>query len=150
MWRIFGICFFSDKDYFVDQENKTFRQHALECFLTERGIGLFDTATEVVRTKNTASDKDLEVVLPTDIGWLLRQAPACHAIATTGQKASELLSSYFNVAVPKVGSFVETIFEGRSIKLYRMPSSSRAYPLNIHKKAVFYRDMFISESLLAF
>ena len=28
------------------------------------------------------------------------------------------------------------------MRLYRMPSSSRAYPLALEKKAAFYREMF--------
>ena len=142
MWRIFGLCFFEDKNYFVDEANKTFRQQAIEKLLNEKGIGIYDTAIEVVRLKNTASDKDLQVVAPTDIGSLLNMAPHCHAVVTTGEKASQLLCSYFNVAVPKVGTFVEAPFHDRTLRLYRMPSSSRAYPMKTERKAEFYNIVF--------
>ena len=50
MWRIFGIIFFHDKDYFVDSANKTFRLHLLIPFLETQGIALFDTCTKIRRT----------------------------------------------------------------------------------------------------
>ena len=36
----------------------------------------------------------------------------------------------------------EFVFEGRAMRLYRMPSSSRAYPLALDKKAAAYRIMY--------
>ncbi|MBO5611191.1 MAG: uracil-DNA glycosylase family protein [Prevotella sp.] len=148
MWRIFGICFHDDKIYFVDEENKTFRKSLIIELLEAKGIGLYDTATEVIRLKNTASDKDLEVVQPTDIHALLQQIPLCTSIVTTGQKATELLCSFFGVEVPKIGSFAETTYEGKVMHLYRMPSSSRAYPMKVEKKAEFYKQMFMAEGLI--
>ncbi|MCR5713239.1 MAG: uracil-DNA glycosylase family protein, partial [Prevotella sp.] len=67
MWRIWGLVCFQDKDYFVDLTNKRFKQEKIELFLSTKGIALYDTACAIVRTKNTASDKDLEVVENTDI-----------------------------------------------------------------------------------
>ena len=142
MWRIFGLVFFNDKNHFVDLEHKCFRKDDIVDFLTQRGIALFDTATAVVRTKNTASDKDLEVVEPTDVDVLLSRLPQCEAIATTGQKATDVLCAHFNLAQqPPVGSFVEFQHQDRSMRLYRMPSSSRAYPLGIQQKAQAYKQM---------
>ena len=43
---------------------------------------------------------------------------------------------------PKVGDFTEFVFDGRPMRLYRMPSSSRAYPLALEKKAAAYRIMY--------
>ena len=77
MWRIFGLVFFADKTHFVDEANKTFKLDELRTFLTEKGVGLYDTATAVNRTTGTAADKDLEVVEPTDLDALLLQVPAC-------------------------------------------------------------------------
>ncbi len=54
MWRIYGLCFFEDKDYFVDTQQKTFRKDLLVEFLTQKGVALFDTASAVVRTTGTA------------------------------------------------------------------------------------------------
>ena len=54
--------------------------------LGERRIGLYDTACAVRRLKNTASDKDLEVVEATDLKSMLRSLPECRAVAVTGRK----------------------------------------------------------------
>ena len=53
--------------HFVDEPNKTFKLDELRAFLTEKGVGLYDTATAVNRITGTAADKDLEVVEPTDL-----------------------------------------------------------------------------------
>ena len=142
MWRIYGLCFFDDKDYFVDVEQKTFRKDLLENFLTQKGFALYDTASAIVRTKGTASDKDLEVVTPTDIKALLRELSECKAVVVTGQKAADVFSDQFQIEQPKVGSFTEFIFEGRQLRFYRMPSSSRAYPMKVERKATIYKQMF--------
>ena len=133
MWRIFGILFFDDKDY----------------FLNEKGIALFDTASSIRRLQDNASDKFLEVVEATDVTALLRQLPECKAIVTTGQKATDTLRQQFNIEEPKVGDYSEFIFEGRAMRLYRMPSSSRAYPLALDKKATAYRIMYQDLQILS-
>lgn len=146
MWRIFGLCFFADPLHFVDTEAKCFRQKDIEAFLTARGIGLYDTACAVRRLKNTASDKDLEVVTPTDLQALLGRIPQCRAIVTTGQKATDVLCREFSISTqPKVGGYVEFAFGQRTMRLYRMPSSSRAYPMRLELKAQAYRPMFCTE-----
>ena len=142
MWRIFGILFFDDKDYFVNETRKAFCRERIIDFLNEKGIALFDTASSIRRLQDNASDKFLEVVEATDVTALLRQLPECKAIVTTGQKATDTLRQQFNVEEPKVGDYSEFIFEGRAMRLYRMPSSSRAYPLALDKKATAYRIMY--------
>jgi len=142
-WRICGICFHDDKLYYVDEARRTYRRNLIEQMLTERRIGLYDTATVVRRLKNTASDKDLEVVTPTDVAALLRQAPQCQAVCTTGQKATDVLCQQLAIDhQPRVGDSVSFTFEGRPMRLWRMPSSSRAYPMAVERKADFYRPMF--------
>ncbi|THG53850.1 uracil-DNA glycosylase family protein, partial [Bacteroides faecichinchillae] len=142
MWRIVGFLFFNDKDYFLTETRKAFCRDRIINFLHEKGIALFDTASSVRRLQDNASDKFLEVVQPTDIATLLRQIPLCKAIVTTGQKATDTLRQQLEVEEPKVGDFSEFIFEGRAIRLYRMPSSSRAYPLALDKKAAAYQIMY--------
>ena len=142
MWRIFGIIFFADKNHFVLEQKKCFKKEELIAFLKEKGIALFDTAYKIKRTKNTASDKDLDVIETVDFGQMLRKLPLCRAICTTGQLATELFASYAGVSVPKVGEYSEFCFEGRLLRLYRMPSSSRAYPMQIERKAEFYNIVF--------
>lgn len=147
MWRIFGVCFFGDKAYFVDEQEKVFRKDLIEKFLTDVGIGLYDTATVVRRLKNTASDKDLEIVEETDVKKLLQQLPTCNAVVTTGQKATDVLCRQFGTTMPAVGTFVETTFNGRTLRLYRMPSSSRAYPMRLEQKVTYYQTLFDREKI---
>lgn len=142
MWRIVGLLFFQDKDYFTELPRKAFNKERLVGFLQAKGIALFDTAMAVRRLQDNASDKYLEVVRPTDVRALLHRLPLCRAIVTTGEKATETLCTRFAIARPAVGDFSEFLFEGRPMRLYRMPSSSRAYPLALEKKAAAYRLMY--------
>ena len=141
MWRIFGLLFFDDKEHFLLTGKKAFNKEYLIEFLTEKGIALYDTATSVLRLQDNASDKFLEVVEPTDIRLLLKQLPQCQAIVTTGQKATDIIRNQIEVDEPKVGESCPFTFEDRMMRLYRMPSSSRAYPMAIEKKAIAYRFM---------
>ena len=149
MWRIFGILFFDDKDYFLNETRKAFCRERIIDFVNEKGIALFDTASSIRRLQDNASDKFLEVVEATDVTALLRQLPECKAIVTTGQKATDTLRQQFNIEEPKVGDYSEFIFEGRAMRLYRMPSSSRAYPLALDKKATAYRIMYQDLQILS-
>lgn len=142
MWRIVGLLFFNNKDYFLNETRKAFCRERIISFLNDKGIALFDTASAIRRLQDNASDKFLEVVQPTDISRLLGQLPECKAIVTTGQKATNTLRAQFEVEEPKVGDFSEFVFDGRPVRLYRMPSSSRAYPLALDKKAAAYRTMY--------
>lgn len=148
MWRIVGLLFFGSKDHFLNDNKKAFCRERIIDFLNEKGIALFDTASSIRRLQDNASDKFLEVVRPTDIAGLLRRLPACKAVVTTGQKATDTLRTQFEVEEPKVGDFSEFIFEERPMRLYRMPSSSRAYPLPLEKKAAIYRVMYQDLQLL--
>lgn len=144
MWRIFGIIFFGDKDFFVNAEAKTFRLDLLIPFLEEKGIALFDTATRIRRTTGTASDKDLEIVEETNLHAMLRQLPECLAVVTAGQLATDVACRQFGVSAPKVGEYSEFTLDGRTLRLYRMPSSSRAYPMKPERKAEYYRKVLDS------
>lgn len=142
MWRIFGLVFFEDKDYFLSADKKGFQESLIRSFLTEKRIGLWDTAMEVRRLKDNASDKFLEIVRPIDLRAVLRQLPACCTIVTTGQKATDTLMAILQAEEPKVGSFMETVYDNRLLRIYRMPSSSRAYPKPLPEKAAIYSRMF--------
>ena len=130
------------RDSFLNSTLKSFCREQIIDFLNEKGIALFDTASSIRRLQDNASDKFLEVVEATDVAALLRQLPECKAIVTTGQKATDTLRQQFDIEEPKVGDYSEFVFEGRALRLYRMPSSSRAYPLALDKKAAAYRIMF--------
>lgn len=142
MWRFYGILFFGDKDYFLQEGKKSFDRERIISFLNDKGIALFDTAMEIIRHKGNASDQFLEVVTPVDVKRMLDRIPACQAIVTTGQKATDTLLQQINAISPKVGGYSEFEYAGRSMRLYRMPSSSRAYPKPLEEKAVDYRVMF--------
>ncbi len=143
MWRIFGICFFGDKYHFVDQSKHTFRLEELQKFLADLGVAVYDVAVQVRRTKGTASDKDLEIVEPTDICGLLDALPQCRAVLTAGQLATQVFSLRFDITdLPAMGSSVSFSYQERQFKLYRQPSSSRAYPMKVEKKAEYYERMF--------
>ena len=90
MWRIFGLIFFDDKDHFTAEEDgkkvRKFDRDKCTGFAREKGIAMYDTACEVRRLKDNASDKFLEVVTPTDLNSLLGLIPECQAIVTTGRR----------------------------------------------------------------
>ena len=142
MWRIIGISFFGDKNHFVLSDEKRFDLERIIPFLQEKGIALFDTAVRVRRTKNTASDKDLEIVEATDLDGMLRQLPQCEAVVTAGQLATSVFTRHYGIKEPKVGAYTEFTLDGRTIRLYRMPSSSRAYPMSTEQKALEYNKVF--------
>lgn len=141
MWEIFGEVFFGDTQRLVDVEHKTFRQAEIEQLLREKGIAIFDTASAVRRLAGNASDKFLEVVEKTDIPALLEQIPFCHNIVCTGQKSTETLCEDYGATVPKMGMQSTFMIAGREMHLWRMPSSSRAYPMPLLEKASYYRAM---------
>ncbi len=143
MWRIFGHIYYSDKLHFVDEARKTYRLPELKDFLQEKGVALFDTCLRIHRTTGTASDKDLEVIEAADLDGLLRSLPECCAVVTAGQLATTLFVRHYGIDMGKMqmGDYREFEFEGRRLRLYRMPSSSRAYPMRIEQKAEYYRQM---------
>ena len=150
-WRIEGQVFFGDKNHFVDVKAKRFKIDEIVPFCQEKGLAFYDTSTAVRRLQDNASDKFLEVVEPTDIRGLLLQLPHCRAIVTTGEKATETVCSTLGIAeVPKVNTSVgitntnsTNLTNGGGLLLYRLPSSSRAYPLSFDKKVEAYRKMFM-------
>lgn len=144
MWRIYGLIFFQDKNHFLDLPNKNFKQQLIRDFLTQIGVGIFDTACQIRRLQGNASDKFLEIVTPTDLSKLLEQIPMCHTIMTTGDKATDTLMQHFpNQPIkPLIGQSVQVQHLDRELNLYRLPSSSRAYPLALEKKAEVYQQFF--------
>ena len=217
-WRIMGLIHFGDKDHFTIPGEKRFNEEDIRAFCTEQGLALYDTATEIRRLKDNASDAFLEVVTPTDIPALLKRIPHCRALVTTGQKATEVVAEAFHCPIPPVGGWIplwlETpdqvggdggvaggdggavggdgraaggdgnvmpgpdrasagpaaegnYFSGRcpknqfpstltspthadaiEVKFWRMPSTSRAYPMPMEKKAEAYRKLFSHKKLI--
>ena len=152
-WRIEGQIFFGDRNYFVDCDNKRFRVNDIVAFCQDKGIAFFDTASAIRRLQDNASDKYLEVVEPTDICALLSQLLMCRAIVTTGEKATETICQHMHILQPpKVNCHVlipgMCNVQGQHIILYRLPSSSRAYPLAFDKKVASYRNMYEALGML--
>lgn len=146
-WRILGLIFFEDKNHFCLPGEKRFDEAAVRAFCAQEGLAFYDTACEVRRLKDNASDAFLEVVTPTDIPALLRRIPNCKALITTGQKATEVVSATFGCEVPAVGESLQIeipdqVGNDREVQFWRMPSTSRAYPLALEKKAEAYRRLF--------
>ena len=177
-WRIMGLIHFGDKLHFCVPGEKRFDEGAIREFCTREGLAFYDTACEVRRLKDNASDAFLEVVKPTDIPALLARIPQCHTLVTTGEKASQIVAQTFRCPVPPVGGFVDIETPGQAggdvqpgptssfagltgdpseardgdrkggksphpLRVWRMPSTSRAYPLPLEKKAEAYRKLFV-------
>lgn len=144
MWRIFGIVFFENKDYFLSDDKKSFDMPLLKSTLTDKGIGVADIGQEVIRLNNNASDKFLQIVQPLDMSAIFDEAPLCHSFITAGEKATETLLLQFSDKIkhPPVGGCISFDYGERKINLYRMPSSSRAYPMPLVKKAAIYKQCF--------
>lgn len=100
--RVMGLLFFGDKEQFAVPGQKRFDQARVEAFCREHGIALYDTACEVRRLKDNASDKFLEVVTPTDLPALLARIPECRTLVTTGQKATDVIVDTFACIVNRL------------------------------------------------
>ena len=142
-WRIMGLIHFGDKNHFCIPAEKRFDESAIRDFCSREGLAFYDTACEVRRLKDNASDAFLEVVTPTDIPALLARIPDCHTLVTTGEKASSLAANAFGCDIPPVGGFIDVpaTSASRPLRFWRMPSTSRAYPLPLEKKADAYRQV---------
>ncbi len=165
-WRVMGLIHFGEARWFeipdqvrndvwgdrndaggvrndVKGVRKGFDRERIVAFCEERGLAFFDTATVVKRLKDNASDAFLEVLEPTDVGALLARIPRCRRLVTTGGKASEELAGILSRKdLPPIGGFLRVQYRDRELEWWRMPSTSRAYPLALAKKADFYRRLF--------
>lgn len=141
-WRIMGLIFFGDKEHFCVAGEKRFDEALIRAFCTSEGLAFYDTACEVRRLHDNASDAFLEVVKTTDVPALLSRIPQCDTLVTTGQKATEVIAATFRCAIPPIGGSIDLTIDGRPLHFWRMPSTSRAYPLALEKKAEAYRKLF--------
>lgn len=144
MWRIMGLVFYGDKDWFIADagtgsgQGRRFDKEKIIRFCSSRGIALYDTVSKARRLNDNASDKFLETVEPVDIMALLDRIPECRAVIATGEKAAGIIASGLGCDVPKTGCFADIEMGGKAIRFYRLPSSSRAYPLSLDRKAEAY------------
>lgn len=138
-WYMIGLIFYGDRYALYDRDAKIFNLPEIKRLLIEKGIALSDTGYRIRRLKGNASDKFLEIVEPVNLFKLLAQMPDCHNVATTGEKAAGVLADLTQTSIPAIGSKVTA---ANSLNIWRMPSTSRAYPLQLEKKAAFYANLF--------
>ena len=144
MWRIYGTVFFNNKEYFLNSDKTAFNQEKIERFLRAKGIAVFDSGYKIFRQQGNASDKFLQIIEPINLTKVLAQIPQCKVIMTAGEKATETLLSLLDEerVMLKNGENTSITIAQRQYQLYRLPSSSRAYPLALAKKAEIYRQFF--------
>lgn len=147
MWRVMGLIFHGDAGYFWNVAERRFMIEPIKRFLTERHIAMYDTAYKVERLKDNASDKYLNIVEPVDLIRMLSENASIRVVVSTGEKAAGVVASLTATSVPGVGEYVAFMAGGRTVRHYRMPSTSRAYPLKLEKKAEFYKNMFCAEGV---
>lgn len=144
-WKIMGLIFLGNPAALLDAAGHAFDLEAIKTLMTEKHIALNDTAREIRRLKGNASDKFLEIIRPIPLAELLAAMPECHTVATTGEKAASVIAELTGTEIPRMGMQIKTA-DGLSI--WRMPSTSRAYPLALDKKAAFYAKMFKDAGIL--
>ena len=135
-------CFLLTKITFSCRIKLLLTKKKLLLFLLSKGIAMGDTARSVIRMKGNASDAFLQVVEPLDLQQVLLQLPHCKQVVATGQKSADTLCRMLGIAMPIIGESSEFVLLNRSMRLYRMPSSSRAYPMKLEQKANFYKKLF--------
>lgn len=148
-WRICGLLFMGNPDALYIKGERRFDEAAIRELMTERRIALGDTARKVRRLKGNASDKFLEILTPIPLADVLDMMPDCHTLATTGEKAASVIADISGTSVPKMGEMVQVEnFAGRNLDIWRMPSTSRAFPMRLEQKAEYYKRLFCSAGVL--
>ena len=141
-WRIMGLIFGGDRNALWDNDQNRFNLEAIKLLLNREGIALWDTGMAVRRLKGNASDKYLEIVQPINLESLLDAHPSITQVITTGEKATGIIAAQASIDIPVIGVPVNCQVGNHHITLWRMPSSSRAYPLALEKKAEAYKKIF--------
>lgn len=139
------MLFLGDRNALYDADRKCFREADCRRLMAEHHIAMHDTAREVRRLKGNASDKFLEILTPVPLYDLLKKIPDCRTLATTGEKAASIIAELTHSSLPKMGEMVES---PDGLRIWRMPSTSRAYPMKIEKKAEYYASLFRSVGIL--
>lgn len=150
MWRVYGLVFFDDAQHFQKENEKAFDADKIKAFLTAKGIASCPTVRRALREHDNASDEFLDVVEKVDLAAVLKKIPKCRHICTTGGKATEILFSILGLKYKDfhLGETTETEYDGRKLSVTRLPSTSRAYPMKLVKKAEYYRTFFAKVGLV--
>lgn len=144
-WPMMALIFRNDKNALYDETGKFFDIVKIKNLLNEYKIAMSDTGYRIQRLKDNASDKFLNIIEANDLSNLMKLMPECRAIATTGEKAADIIAELTATIPPKMGNFVKV---NDRLTHWRMPSTSRAYPLKLEKKADFYAKMFKTEGII--
>lgn len=138
-WPMMGLVFMGDRQGLMAPDGRGFDLERIKKLLDDRKIAMSDTGRAVRRLKGNASDKYLEIVEPVDLRALLDTMPDVVAVATTGEKAAGVVAAQTGTEIPRMG---ERVTAAGWPELWRMPSTSRAYPLRLEKKAEYYERLF--------
>lgn len=145
-WKVCGHIFFAgDQNALMTADRNGFDLEKIKKFLADKRIALSDTGYKVRRLMNNASDKYLEIVEPNDFRKILAAYPTIKVVATTGEKAATIVASLTGTKVPRAGEFT---VDDNGIEIWRMPSTSRAYPISPTKKAECYKKMFVHTGII--
>lgn len=149
-WKIMGMIACGSASAFYDSSTRKYRLDDIRLMLERCGIALSDTGRKVRRLKGNASDKHLLIVEPVDLSGLLERMPECVAIATTGEKAASVVAGLTDTVVPRMGEHVLwNRHNATPIAIWRLPSTSRAYPLAVAAKADHYRRFLVAAGCIA-
>ena len=148
-WKICGLLFLGDKDALLSDDRKTYDIDKIRSLMTEKRIALNDTVRKARRLKGNASDKFLEVIEPVPLFRSLSEMPGCHAVATPGEKAAGIVAALTGTDIPRMGEMTlaavpppDASESPGQLEIWRMPSTSRAYPLAVELKAEYYATLF--------
>ncbi|MDE6278087.1 MAG: uracil-DNA glycosylase family protein [Muribaculaceae bacterium] len=139
-WKIIGLIFYDDPGALLIPGSKDYDLDKIICTLSEHHIAMNDTVYKARRLKGNASDKFLEIIEPVDLKGLLEQMPDCRTVATTGEKAAQVVASLTDTPLPKMGEHLKS---ANGLEIWRMPSTSRAFPMSLEKKAEYYRQLLL-------
>ena len=155
MWRIMGIVFYGDEEYFVVPNQEKFNKEKIKDFCSEKGIAIADSAKQIIRLKNNSLDKDMKVIETMDFYGELKKIPNCMAVIFTGQKAADIFCEKVGIEPPELVRdrqcirSVDYSYNGHMFKLYRSYSpSSRACRIKREGKADIYKGIFQEIGLL--
>lgn len=144
-WYMMGLIFFGDRYALSSDDRRSFDISKIKQLLKNRHIGLNDTGYRIRRLKGNASDKYLEIIEPIPLKNLLNDYPSITSLCTTGEKAGSVIAELTGTEIPKIG---QKVVSPDGLSIWRMPSTSRAYPLALEKKAAYYAEMFRQSHIL--
>lgn len=138
-WYMMGLIFYGDRYALFNSKEKKFDLEKIKSLLRKNHIGLNDTGYRIRRLQNNASDKFLDIIEPIHLYELLEKYPRCRTLCTTGEKAASIIAELTDTPKPAMGQ-METSSDG--LEIWRMPSTSRAFPMKLEDKAAYYSKMF--------